>query len=75
MNKLIIGFILAGLACIGAGVIIGANICDKKRNREFDFDDEDSNYFKVPEDEVKINVDAMDISSSEAVQKIGRAHV
>lgn len=68
MNKLIFGFILAGLACISAGVVIGANIYDKKRNREYDADDEDSNYFEVPEGENKINVDAMDISSSAAVQ-------
>lgn len=66
MNKLILGFILAGLACIGAGVVIGASIYDKKRYREFDLEPDDAD--EEPKDEIKIDVDAMDISDSAAVQ-------
>lgn len=63
MNKAIIALLLAGAACISIGVVIGASIFDKKRTIRVSTDDDDD--FDI---DVKIDTDAMDISSSAAVQ-------
>jgi len=66
MNKAIIALLLAGAACIGIGAVIGASIFDKKRTIRVNADDDDDDDdFDI---DVKIDTDAMDISSSAAVQ-------
>ena len=64
MNKAIIALLLAGAACIGIGAVIGASIFDKKRTIRVSADDDDDDF----DIDVKIDTDAMDISSSAAVQ-------